>query len=263
MLRRVVCGTALVGGLIATAARGQATDSIEHPAAHGRFWIRPLASLLLPGSGQLIAHQDRGAIYLATELLLLTRFLQLNHDGNVGSRRFRDLAFQVARRPYGPIQRDTVFEYFETMERFTASGQFDGDPGLGFAPETDPSTYNGSVWLLARRTFWVDPNVPPPPTSPEYQRALAFYTARAVGPSFLWSWQDASLEQQEFRATIHSSDDAFRQAQNQLGLLLANHVASAVDALISSRLAAVARRTVEFHSHWSRRGAAVSVRVAF
>ena len=234
-------------GTLAFPAAGQGDAGAIVPdsaqlAARAQLWIRPLASLAAPGAGQLLAHEDRGAVYLIAELYLLTRYFQLRHDGRVQGDRFRELAFDVARRPFAPAQRDTIFEYYETMERFVASGQFDRDPGPGLSPETDPSTYNGSVWLLARRTFWSDPDVPPPPTSPEYRRAEDFYIARAVGPDFQWSWHDAPLARHEFGATIRNSDDAFRRAQNQLGLLLANHLVSAVDALISSRLSVVARR---------------------
>ncbi|MBI1966827.1 MAG: hypothetical protein HYS40_02460 [Gemmatimonadetes bacterium] len=207
-----------------------------------RPWVRPVASLVVPGAGQLLAGEDRGAAYVAAELYVVSRYLQLNREGGREAGRFRALAFDVARRAFTGVRRDTVFEYYETMERFTESGAFDSDPGADFIPESDPATYNGSVWLLARRTFWTDPNVPPSPTSPEYQRALQFYRDRAVGADYLWSWRNASLEQQAFRDAIRRSDNAFRRSQTQLGLLLANHVLSAVDAIISSRVAAAVRR---------------------
>ncbi len=204
--------------------------------------LRPLASLLLPGTGQLMGRQDRGAVYLATEIYLVSRFLQLDREASHEADRFQALAYDVARRSFSPTRRDTVFEYYEQMERFTESGRYDADPGSAFVPESDARTYNGSVWLLARRTFWENPDTPPDPTSPPYWRALQFYQARAVGPGFQWSWRDHSLEHEVFRETIRRSDDGFRRAQNQVGLLLANHVVSAVDALISSRLAAAAGR---------------------
>ena len=219
-------------------------------SARTPLWLRPVASLVVPGAGQLAARQDRGLIYLAVEAFVLSRFLQLSHDAHRGANRYRDLAYTVARRGYALTRRDTVFEYYETMERFGNSGEFDRDPGAGLAPEGDPATYNGSIWLLARRTFWLDPDTPPPPTAPEYQLALQFYRGHAVGPDFRWSWSGASLEQQEFRATIRSSDDAFRRAQGQLGVLLANHLLSAVDALISNRLSAGLRRPATVEAAW-------------
>ena len=254
-----------VVGLLVLASRLLAQGVDSAPAVVGaRLWLRPAASLVVPGAGQLVARQDRGLIYLATEAFVLSRYLQLTHDAHRGANRYRDLAFAVARREFTSSRRDTVFEYYETMERFAASGVFDLDPGAGFSPEDDPTTYNGSVWLLARRTFWPDPNTPPPPTSPEYQLALQFYRGHAVGPDFRWSWRDAALEQQEFRATIRSSDDAFRRAQGQLGVLLANHLVSAIDALISSRLSAGLRRPTTLETTWlGGRWARVHVRIGF
>ncbi|HEY3219436.1 MAG TPA: hypothetical protein VGJ80_01780 [Gemmatimonadales bacterium] len=211
----------------------------EPPAS---VFVRPLVSLLLPGSGQLLAHQDRGAVYLAAEVYLVSRFLQLDHEATMEARRFQNLAFDVARRSFGPSRRDTIFEYYEQMERFAESGVYDSDPGPAFVPESNPTTYNGAVWLLARRTYWVDPDIPPDPSSPQYADARRFYWEHAVGPGFQWSWRDHSLEHEVFRDYIKRSDTAFRRAQNQIGLLLANHVLSAVDALISARLSATAGR---------------------
>jgi len=224
--------------------------------------LRPLASLLLPGAGQLMGRQDRGAVYLAMEIYLVSRFLQLNRDASRESERFHSLAFDIARRAFSPTRRDTVFEYYEQMERFAESGRYNATPGVVFTPETDVRTYNGSVWLLARRTIWPDPDVVP--DSVLYARAVEFYMARAVGPAFQWSWRDHSLEHEVFRETIRRSDDGFRRAQNQVGLLLANHVVSAVDALISSRLAAAAGRPAEFHTTVGPRGSArVQVSIGF
>ena len=239
-------GAAPLAGLALIAAASAGVAQQQEPPAS--VFVRPLASLLVPGTGQLLAHQDRGAVYLAAEVYLVSRFLQLDHEAMAEARRFQNLAFDVARRTYGPMRRDTIFEYYEQMERFAESGAYDADPGGAFAPETDTVTYNGSVWLLARRTYWEDPNVPPDPTSPQYWKALQFYQARAVGPNFQWSWRDHSLEHEVFRDYIKRSDNAFRRAQNQIGLLLANHVLSAVDALISARLSAAAGRAAEIRT---------------
>ncbi len=205
-----------VGGTGAVAAE----DSIG-VVARRRFWVRPVASLALPGSGQWLSHQSRAAAYLAAEAYTLVRYLQLMHRGRSAATAFRDLAFQVARGGFAPppAARDTAFEYFETMERYTASGQFNQSPGPALVPESDTTTYNGAVWRLARRTYWRNPDSPP--------------------------------------------DNAFRNAQEQLGLLLANHVASAVDALISSRLAGVVRRPAALHTSLGPGGVAVDVSLGF
>lgn len=248
-----------------TGAVGQELDSTV-VRARSRLWLPPVASLIVPGSGQLLKGRDRGVVYLAAEAFLLSRYLQLRHDGRRGAERYRDLAFAVARRGFTPERRDTSFEYFEQMERYTASGEFNRSPDPStLIPEDDPTTYNGNVWATAQRTFFPDPNNPPPPNSQDYLDALAFYRANAVTPGFRWSWRDASLEQQEYRATIRSSDDAFRSAQNQLGLLLANHLVSAIDALISSRLSATLRREASVETTWMGRlsGSQIQVNIAF
>lgn len=231
----IVTAIVLAGAMtrVAAAQRQEAPASI---------FVRPLVSLLIPGSGQLLAHQDRGAVYIAAEVYLVSRFLQLDREAVREAHRFQTLAFNVARQPYAPLRRDTIFEYYEQMERFTESGAYDTDPGPAFAPESDLTTYNGSMWLLARRTFWENPDSAPDPTSPQYWRAVQFYQSRAVGPNFQWSWRNHSLEHEVFRDYIKRSDNAFRRAQNQVGLLLANHVLSAVDALISARMSAAAGR---------------------
>lgn len=205
-------------------------------AASVPVWLPPVASAVVPGSGQLLMGQGRGVIYLAVEGLLLVRFFSFQSDGRRESDRYRDLAFSVARAPFSPSVRDTVFEYFEQMGRYVESGPFDTDPGPGLVPPIDERTYNGAIWELARNTFFTDPDATPDVDSEEYQRALEFYRARAIGPEFLWSWRNAGLEQDLYRQSIRLSDDGFRRATQQLGLLLANHLISAVDAFVSGRL---------------------------
>ena len=241
----------------------QALDSAT-AAARARVWLPPLASLVVPGAGQLITGHDRGLVYVAAEVYLLSRYLQLQHDGRHGSERYRELAFTVAQRGFATMRRDTIFEYYETLERFNASGAYDLNPGGTFTPESDPNTYNGQVWLLAQRTFYPDPAHPPAPGTQPYFDAIDFYTHHAIGPNFQWSWQGSPLELEEYRATIRASDNAFRSAQNQLGLLLANHLASAIDALISSRLSATLHRPASLRtSYLGEQGAVVSLSIAF
>jgi hypothetical protein len=213
-----------------------------------RAWVRPLASLAVPGTGQLLAGQERGLVYLAAETYLVARFLTLRGEGRREADRFRDLAFRVARARFAGSRRDTIFEYYEQMERFRSSGSYDDDPSPLFLPEQDPTTYNGSVWVLARQTFWANPDSEPPVNSEPYLNAVSFYRARAVGPDFLWSWQNADLERQLFGQTIRRSDEAFRRAGSQLGLLLANHVVSAIDAFVSRRLSRTLNTTARLET---------------
>ena len=96
-------------------------------AARARLWLRPVASLVVPGAGQLLAKQDRGLIYLATEAFVLSRFLQLTHDAHRSASRYRDLAYAVARRGFTVVRRDTVFDILGTRvpERVVAVGRLD------------------------------------------------------------------------------------------------------------------------------------------
>ncbi len=200
------------------------------------LWIRPLASAAVPGAGQLLGGQDRGAVYLIAEAFFLARFVAEQREGTREEARYKDLAFQVARKPFNPTVRDTAFTYFEEMAKFIESGPFDTDPGPALVPPLDEKTFNGWVWKLARQTFFSDPDSIPSPESIEYQRAVEFYRRRAVGPDFRWSWRGAALEHDLFRVTIRASDQAFRSATQYLGLVLVNHLVSVVDAFITERL---------------------------
>jgi len=259
MHRRSLPLILFIGSALASPLRAQ----IDSVALREQSWVRPLASLLLPGTGQALSGQDRAAAYGAVEIYVLSRYIQLQHDANVNADLYHQLAFAVAQRGFAAVRRDTIFEYYETMEKFTASGRFNTGAGPGLNPETDPTTYNGSVWLLARRTYWADPNIPPPPNTPQYQAALSFYVQHAVGPAYQWTWQSASLQQQAFRDLIRTSDNGYRNAQGALGLLLANHVVSALDALISNRLTTATHRTTSLHTVISPDFSLLSVRVAF
>jgi hypothetical protein len=205
----------------------------EHAA-----WVPPLASAIMPGTGQLLAGHDRGAVYLVTETFLLARFVSEQREAGREADRFRDLAFEVARRSFGPGLRDTAFGYFEELAKFIESGPFDMDPGAPLVPPLDDRTFNGHIWRLARETFFQHPDSFPGPDAEEYQRALEFYRRRAVGPNFQWSWRGAGLEHDLFRQTMRASDRAFRTATQHLGALLANHLLSAIDAFVSHRLTA-------------------------
>jgi hypothetical protein len=122
------------------------------------------------------------------------------------------------------------------MTHYLEAGRFDLVAGGGLEPETDSSTYNGSVWLLARRTFWSDPGSAPDTTSAEWQRAISFYRNRAYDQAYRWSWTNAPAEYSMFVGLIRESNVANRQALQNLGLIIANHVLSTVDAFITVRL---------------------------
>jgi len=245
-VRRAVLAALAVAGAAAAPARAQRPDpatalrTLALPDASvpltRRPWIRPVASLLVPGSGQLLAGQPRGLVYLAAEVWLLARAVALRQDSRRESAFFRTLAYTVARQRFGEARVDGPWPYYEEMGKYIESGVFDAGPPPVFTPESDTTTYNGHIWDLARRTYFENPDSVPPAASPEYAAALAFYRQRAVGDAFRWSWRDARLEQDVYRASIRASDEAYRAATNYLGAVLLNHLVSAVDAFIGTRL---------------------------
>ena len=227
-------------------------------------WVSPVASALLPGSGQILRGRDRGAVYLAAEVFFLVRFWSLRSEASRERDQYHDLAFDVARAQFRPAKRDTVFEYFEIMEKYQDSGPFDLDPGPALIPPLDDVTFNGRLWRLARETFLPDPDAAVDTAAAEYRRALDFYAGRAIGPNFQWSWRNAGLEQDLFRQSIRRSDRAFRFATQYLGLLLANHMASAIDAFVSHRLGSGHRaelRSAVFSGRSTHHGAGVEASV--
>jgi hypothetical protein len=159
-------------------------------------------------------------------------------DGNRQRDQYRDLSRSVARAQFTPDGPTGDWDYYERMEKFAASGAFDAVPGGGIDPQTDLTTYNGSMWLLARQTYWRDPNSPPAPSSAEYQSALAFYTKRAVPNEMRWSWLGSAQGYQQYKHAIAGSNSAFKRAEQTVGLVVANHILSAVDTFVSVRLRA-------------------------
>ena len=195
-----------------------------------------LTSAVVPGAGQALLSQDRVVAYLAVEAYSWARYAADVREGRDARSTYRNLASQVARAPFSVTRPVGDFDYYERMEKFVDSGAFDAIPGGDLDPEPDTTTANGAIWLLARQTYWSNPSVPPSRDSSEYKFALDFYRGRAVGPEFRWSWSNARLEYAEFRRTIRRSNNAYRNSLEDLGLVIANHALSTVDAFITVRL---------------------------
>lgn len=194
------------------------------------------ASALLPGAGQYLLHNDRWVPYIAFEVWGWLSFLDRRGDARSLAGDYRDLAWSVARRISVGERRDTIFEYYEAMTHFSSSGTWDRDPQTsGVQPELDASTFNGDLWALARSLYFPGGGNYQPGSAP-YEQALGYYLVRAIPPTFSWAWGDSNLEQESFRELIRRSDDAYRSSTQVLGLILINHLVSAVDALVIGRL---------------------------
>jgi hypothetical protein len=193
-----------------------------------------LASAVVPGTGQALLHQDRLVAYLAVEAYAWARYAADVRDGRRARASYRNLASEVARRPFSTTRPVGDFDYYERMEKFVSSGAFDAIPGGELNPETDTTTANGAIWLLARQTYWANPDAPRDVA--EYTNAELFYRDRAVQAEYRWSWSNARLEYAEFRRTIRRSNNAYRTSLQDLGVVIANHALSTVDAFITVRL---------------------------
>jgi hypothetical protein len=212
------------------------TESGQLPRVpHPRWWA-PLASATVPGSGQAVLGQKRWLPYIALEVWAWLQYIDVRREGSRRRREYQSLARDVARSEYPGPYPVGDFEYYEHMLKNAESGEFDLFPGGDIDPETDTTTYNGRRWLDARRLFWEDPNDAPPPGSEPYLSALDFYEVNAIPPQYRWSWRSADVEYDVFRRTIVRSNVAYKRSVEYLGIIIANHALSSVDAFVTLRL---------------------------
>ena len=203
------------------------------PSAAGAF----LASAVAPGAGQYRLGAGRWVAYAAVEAWAWINWLDTRSEANDLERAYRDLAWSVARRLSVGARQDREFEYYERMSHFAESGSFDADPAVaGLQPEEDPGTFNGSVWALARAIYFPADADSTAPTGGALAAALDYYRRNAIEPAFAWSWGGNQLEHEHFKSLIGQSDAAARAGTTLLGVILVNHVVSAVDALLTARL---------------------------
>ena len=218
-------------GALAGDAEASALPRVPRP----RWWA-PLASAAAPGSGQAVLGQKRWLPYLALEVWAWLQYIDVKREGGRRRREYQSLARDVARARYPGPYPVGDFEYYEHMLKNAESGEYDRLPGGGLDPETDTLTYNGRRWLDARRLFWEDPEDAPPLDSQPYIAALQFYEVNAVRSAYRWSWRSALVEYDVFRRTIVRSNVAYKRSVEYLGIIIANHALSSVDAFVTLRL---------------------------
>jgi len=208
-------------------------DAEELPAVSpGRAF---LYSAILPGLGQRKLGKGRWLAYLAFEGAAWIAYGHSQWSATNERDQYQDLAWEVARSFNGP-RIDGGFPYYETMEKFLTSGAFDTDPAApGIQPEMDPSTFNGRTWSLATEIHF-PPGSSPLPGDPAYEAALADYRTRGYDERFEWTWAGQSAARTDYRDLIDSSDGSFRRASLFLGVIIANHLLSAVDAFVTARV---------------------------
>jgi hypothetical protein len=186
--------------------------------------LAPLASAIVPGTGQLMLGSERGIAYVAIEALAWWQFRKHVNERSAQEGAFKDLARRVARSHFAPNGGDGSWTYYEMMRDYVESGDFSTSDNGTVVPPTDTSTFNGHVWSDALRTH----------TSTS--AALAQYEERAIRPDFQWSWKNARLQWDLFGQLTEKRNDANRAAARDLLLLAGNHLLSMVDAFATFRL---------------------------
>ena len=236
---------ARMAGPARPAAAAHEADSARHVAELVRPdtlrrsvpWWAPVASAVLPGSGQAVMRQTRAAGYAALELYTWLQFAESRRDARRARGEYRRIARDIARQPCAAPCPDGDWDYYERLENpdFVGSGRFDVVPGGELDPETTDSTYNGLIWTRARQLFFGG-MASLPTTDPAYQRALAYYRQHAYGDAYLWSWRDRQNLLGEYRLTIKRQNSADRAVTNAMGVLIANRMLSLVDAFVTVRV---------------------------
>src|SRR5690606_3738346 len=164
-------------------AAGEARDTVSRVGAGRAF----LFSALVPGAGQRMLGQSRWVPYLALEAWAWVRYFDRARHGRALERRYKDLAWSVARLVSSGPRQDGPFEYYEAMGKKIASGAYDAEPlEPGLQPEQDTATFNGKVWELARSIYLPAGADATDTESLEYFLALNYYAQNATPPPFAW-----------------------------------------------------------------------------
>jgi hypothetical protein len=183
----------------------------------------PLASLVVPGAGQVVLGDNRFVGYAAAEIVGWFLYAKDRRDQSRQESAFKDLARQVARAHFSSAFPDAPWAYYEQLRDWQESGVY-SQSGTALEPETDTLTYNGYKWQLALRT------------TETREEALAQYRQVAVRPEFQWSWQNAREQWTLYKNTTDDRNDANRAAVRMLSLVAANHILSMIDAFATFRL---------------------------
>lgn len=209
-----------------TASTTATTVAIRFPRWHSLpKGTAPLASLVVPGAGQVMLGRDRFIVYVAIEALSWWQYAKATRERSQQEAEFRDIARRVARAHLSPNGPDGDWQYYETMRDYKESGQF-SKSDTQLIPETNDSTFNGHIWELAKGL------------SPDSLSALEYYKTHAYGPDMEWSWLNAGLQKSLFEQATNKRNDANYTMNNILMLIAANHLISMVDAFATFRLEA-------------------------
>ena len=212
--------------------------------------VRILLGLLVPGLPQFLDGKIRSYGYFAVEGVSVAGLVLLTAEGNSKEKRYINLA-RVARgnfiypgfRNNPEEQTDLMLpgfgEYYEDLLKWPSSGDFDNDPSRdGIQPETDPRTYNGHQWEIARINNYSASNggIPVPASPAEEQAAVEAYKRQVYPSQYNWDWTGLERENDDYHRLFGKSEDAYRRRSTFAAILFANHLVSALDVLVAERI---------------------------
>ena len=212
--------------------------------------LRLLLGALVPGLPQLLDGKSRAYGYFAAEAVSITGLVVLSSRGDSHEYRYRILARTARRNFVFPGLRNNpdevadpnipgYGEYYEDMLKWASSGDFDNDPSLpGIQPETDTRTYDGHQWQIAKINNYTSSSggIPVPGSPEEEQKALESYQRQVYPLKLNWDWTGLDSEYHEFHHLFDQSEAAYRRRSGFAALLLANHLVSVLDILVSEKL---------------------------
>ncbi len=187
--------------------------------------LAPVASAIIPGSGQFVQGKDRSVVYAAIEILAWWKLARDWREREREVDEFKGLARRVARAHFVPNGPDGDWFYYEMMRDFEESGVYTKTVGT-LDPETDARTYNGYQWQVAQATTTSRP------------AALVLYQERAFRQDMQWSWRNAGLQFDLFKRSTEKRNDASAAISTDVVILSLNHLISMVDAFAAFRLQA-------------------------
>ena len=212
--------------------------------------LQVVLGFLVPGLPQYLDGQWRSYGYFAVEGASIASLIVLNSQGDLRRERYLRLGWIVRSNYVYPGLRNNpeeitvpslpgYNEYYEDFTKWPSSGDFDDDPSLeGVQPESDPRTYNGHKWEIAKINNYSGTNggIAVPENPQEEINALEAYKQMVYPIEYNWDWTGLEQEKQRYHELFEKSEDALRRRSTFVTILLANHLVSGLDVLIQNRI---------------------------
>lgn len=223
-LARTVAALATLMFCVAAEAPAQGVEALRAGVAKRVSpQYAPVASFILPGTGQILQNKDRGVVYLAVEAISWWKYARDKHEASRQVGVYKDIARRIARAQFSPNGPDGSWEYYEKLRDWPESGPYSLSATALVPPDND-STFNGNRWHLALSI------------AADSAAARALYSSLAIHPNMQWSWRNAGIQFDNFKRTTEKVNDANYAAGLDLAVIGMNHLISMIDAFSVFRL---------------------------